>query len=366
MPRIKAAGLTGTLTRRPDSPVWRLDYADPLTGERVRVTTKQRNLDLAKARAQTMLMDVFLGARNPKDSASAGITVGGAVDHYDKTSTLPSKRDNVNKLFRFLRDATGEQDRDRLRDMPLAILDAALVSAYVKRSRLAPTTKRNTLAGARAVFCRNLEWEGVTLPDLRAFRDATRGTGIRVHLDAFVPIPHDVLDVMEARSKAAGGGIRRAFLLARYLGLGPKEIAACHRGWIREQDGQHVLLIVQRPDEGFTLKSGSRRQRCIVLPPNVSKELLEATGYMVPGNTPYMRRNWLARAMSLWLREFMPSRRDTLYALRKQAGSDLLNATGRLATVSRFLGHTNSRTTERHYATSSERVDLAGVWLHNT
>lgn len=357
-------GLTGKLYTIKDSPFWRLLFRHPASRKRQRISLGTSDLPTAKAKAKAILdktADAGLAALKEFARRGSAVTVGEACDHYQKVSTVASRKSNVNALLVVLRHATGEEDREKLRAMSISRLNRKLVADFLRKSELRPQSKKTNLAAARAVFCRAVDWEGFELPDLSQFREASMKTGIRVNLDAFVPLPAATLEEMERRSKMAGGGIRRAFLLARRCGMTPKEIAACRKGWLEKRGEKYELLIVQRPEEDFTLKTGSRRQRQIALPPTLAAELLEAEDYMVPGTTAYMRHNWCMRVMNAWLREFLPERRDLLYCLRKQAGSDLLNATGRISTVSRFLGHTTSSTTERHYATMDHRVELPEI-----
>jgi integrase len=358
---IKHRGLTGTLHKIGASPFYRLHFRHPSSMERQRISLATSDLSMAKAKAKAILEQTAtegLGALKDFTRKTSSESIGAACDHYLQTSKVDSRKDNVNALLVVLRDGLGVTDREKLRALPLTRLNRKLVSDFLRKTQLAPASQKTNLAMGRAVFCRANDWEGFDLPDLAEFRDATAKTGIRANLDAFVPLTADVLATLEEKSKLAGGGIRRAFLLARRCGMTPTEIAACRKGWIEKRGGKHELLLVQRPDEGFTLKTGSRRQRQIVLPDAVAAELLEADDYMVPGGTTYTRHNWCMRIMNNWLREFLPGRKDLLYCLRKQAGSDLLNATGRISTVSRFLGHTTSSTTERHYATMDQRVEL--------
>lgn len=358
---VSAAGLTGKLYLVEGSPRWQLTFYAPHSNRRLRISTGLRDLTMAREKAKAIMAQTgreglqALKAHAQRDTSE---TIGAAADHYLEKSTVASKQDNVNFLYKMVGTALEMDDRDKIRALPLTQLNRKLVAKFLENCTLKPMSKRTMIASARAVFCRIMDWQGFDLPDLTEFREATKRTGIRVNLDAFVPIPADVLATMEEKSKLAGGAIRRAYLLARRCGMTPKEISCCRKGWIEKRGDRHELLIVQRPEENFTLKTGSRRQRQISLPDALASELLTADNYMVPGNTFYMRNNWCMRVMNAWLREFLPDRRDLLYCLRKQAGSDLLNATGRISTVSRFLGHTTSSTTERHYTTMDQRVVL--------
>jgi site-specific recombinase XerC len=68
------------------------------------------------------------------------------------------------------------------------------------------------------------------------------------------------------------------------------------------------------------------------------------------------------RIFNAFVREFIPERAAAAYELRKQAGSDMLNATGKISLVQHMLGHTEPSTTARWYAVYDREVDVASVW----
>jgi integrase len=70
----------------------------------------------------------------------------------------------------------------------------------------------------------------------------------------------------------------------------------------------------------------------------------------------------MERFFNAWVREFIPDRRSAAYELRRQAGSDMLNATGKISLVQHMLGHTSPQTTARFYAVYDREVDVASVW----
>ncbi len=87
-----------------------------------------------------------------------------------------------------------------------------------------------------------------------------------------------------------------------------------------------------------------------------------ADDYMVTGRTADMRMKFMERNFNLWVREFLPDRRSAAYELRRQAGSDMLNATGKISLVQHMLGHSSPQTTARFYAVYDREVDVAAVW----
>lgn len=364
---IKVAGLSGKVYKVNGTPRWQFEMRDPATNARKRISLGTENLEMAMAKAKAILQKTGadgIAALKGYARRTGGKTIGEAIDHYLQVSNVQYKQDNVNCLLRVIRAATKTEDNDKARALPLARLNAKLVADYLRNATVAKTTQKSCLASARAVFCRFTDWQDFEgLPDLSEFRDAATKTGIRTSINSFQPLPKDVLAMMEAASKSIGGAHRRAYILARYLGLGPKEIAGCRRRWIEERGDKHVLCVRQRPDENFTLKTGAVRERDIGIPKNMVAELLTADHYMVPGGTPYMRLAWCLRHFNGWLREFIPDRRSALYELRRQAGSDWLTATGKISLVSKMMGHASPTTTARFYATHERQVDLPeSIW----
>ena len=359
---IKARGLTGKLRTAANSPHYRLHFYHPEKRLRQRISLGTSDLPTAKAKAKAILertADEGIKALREFSRRDTASTVGEACDHYVATSTVPSRRHNVNALYRILAAALQIDSVDKARALPLSRLNRALVAAYLKHATVSSITKKSSLAGARAIFARRNDWEGFDgLPDMGEFRDACTRTGLKTDLAAFQPLPKDVLAKLDEATKQHGSAIRRAWILARYLGLRPREIAGMRKTWIEERAGQHFLCVRQRPDEGFALKTGSRGERDIGMPPAMAAELLACDDYAVPGGTPYMRYNWLMRIFNNFLREFMPDRDQLLYTLRKQAGSDWLVATGKISLVSKLLGHQTAAVTLRHYATYESSVTL--------
>ncbi len=359
---IKHRGLSGRVYRIGAAPNYRLELRHPQTRRRTRVSLGTPDLETAKAKARLILnATADKGIKAMKDFVrrQGGSTVGAACDHYMATSRVPSRRHNVNALLRLIKAALQVEDLAAARALPLSRLNRALVAAYLKHATVRASTQKSVLASARAMFARRNDWEGFDgLPDMSEFRDACTHTGLKTNLDAFRPLPKDTLDRLEAATLQHGGAIRRAWILSRYLGLRPREIAGMRKTWIEERAGQHFLCVRQRPEEGFALKTGSRGERDIGIPAAMAAELLACDDHAIPGGTPYMRYNWLMRVFNNFLREFMPDRGQLLYTLRKQAGSDWLVATGKISLVSKLLGHTNAAVTLRHYATWESSVTL--------
>ena len=168
---------------------------------------------------------------------------------------------------------------------------------------------------------------------------------------------------MDAASQKLDAPYRHAFILCRFLGLTPKEISFARKSWIEERQGKHVLCIRERPAEDFTLKTGDQRERDIGLLPWMATELLAADDYIIPLPTPFLRHNFMLRNFNAWVRQFLPDRKGAAYDLRKQAGSEWLEHTGKISLVQHLLGHSSPVTTGKWYATWERQVDTPEIFV---
>jgi integrase len=360
---IKAAGLTGHVYRTKASPRYQLRFYHPHQRKRIRISLGVEDAMTAKAKAKAILEDTAargLTALRAHAIADNARKIGDAIDHYLKTSKIDSRHENVNCLLRFLRCVL-EDDNDGIRARSLSILTPRLVSKYIATYEGSAYSVRTNLASARAIFAHPLDWEGFELPDsISKFAAATKG--MKAPVSTFIRIAPETLEKMDASSKAIGGATRRAYLLTRYLGMTPKEVAYCRRGWIEDRGDRHVMVLVERPSEELTLKTGHKRGRVMALPTWMVPELMAAEDFMVTGRTAGTRMKFMERNFNLWVREFLPDRRSAAYELRRQAGSDMLNATGKISVVQHMLGHASPQTTARFYAVYDREVDVAAVW----
>jgi integrase len=362
---IKSSSLIGTLYTIGASPNWQLKFYHPSDRKRKRISLGTQHLALAKAKAKVILDDTAskgveaLRGHARRDTSES---IGRAIEHYQRVSKIDSRHENVNCMLRFLRCALGIEDNDVIKAKPLSILTTALISKYQLNYKGSPYSVRTNLASTRSIFAHSLEWEGFELPDnIAAFCAAT--TGMKAPVSTFVRIAPEILDKMDASSKAFGGSVRRAYLLTRYLGMTPAECGAARKSWIEDREDRKVIVIIERPEEGVTLKTGYKRGRVMSLPDWMSAELLAVEGdYLITGKTFEARKRFMERMFNAWVREFIPDRRSAAYELRRQAGSDMLNATGKISVVQHMLGHTSPQTTARFYAVYDREVDVASVW----
>jgi len=358
---IKVSGIAGKVYRTADSPRWQLEFRHPQTTKRIRISTGLRDKTMAIEKAKGMITEAYrdgLTALRAHNQRSVHKTVGEAVDHYLKVAQIATKQTNVNRLLRMLRLVL-EEDDEKVRARPLTVVCKDTAAKYRTLYKGSAYTMRSVLAGSRGVFCNPMDWQGFPLPDcIKEFGEMTKG--LKAPAPTFERIAPAILEAMEEASKQRGGSIRRAFLLTRYLGMTPKECAMCQRAWIEDRGGKHVMVVIER--EGVKLKTGSKRGRALALPDWMAAELLQADDYLVDGKTFGRRKFFMDRIFNAFVREFLPDRRTAAYELRRQAGSDMLNATGKISIVQHMLGHQNPNVTARWYAVYDREVDIAEVW----
>jgi integrase len=94
----------------------------------------------------------------------------------------------------------------------------------------------------------------------------------------------------------------------------------------------------------------------------MAEALLKADDYLIPLPTQNLRYNYILRIFNLWLRTLIPDRKGAAYELRKQAGSDWLEATGQISQVQYLLGHSTPTTTSRWYATWQRAVTVPAAF----
>jgi hypothetical protein len=355
---------------------WWLRFTDPATHKMRRVSLKTTDEKMAKQKGMSFLT-IAAGQGMAKLKEVAGMrndapTIAALVEHYEKVSDCDTAHRNVSALMRVIARAKGWDHGDR-RTMSEAV--KAKVMAVRSTELTAETavafqrtddgtnnyTKGTTLAGAKAVFAHTKDWIGFHLPDLSAFLKTSKQAKQKYDPNSFQHIDKDALDAMEQDSRK-DKLIRRAFICCRYLGMTPKEVSYARRSWIESRPNGQTMCIRERKDQAFTLKTGGARERDITLPAWMAEELTAADDYLLPYETPFLRYNYMLRVFNLWVRRFIPDRKGAAYELRKQAGSNWLEATGQISQVQYLLGHSTPTTTARWYATWQKAVTVPLVF----
>ena len=357
-------GMRGTVFWRRDA--WWLRFT--VAGKLRRLALKTTDAKVAKSKAIDMLT---VAGRDgvAKLAAAAGCkdmtpTIGAMTDHYlAKTLSRTAKR-NVLCLYRVIACGHGwhpdgrvmaAEVRERVRALRTSALTEDVVAAYYRHDSVVQYTRRTTLAGAKAIFAHKIDWVGYALPDMAKFIAASGGVAPEYNANRFISIPKDALAAMEKDSHA-DPMIRKAFIMCRYLGMTPKEVAFSRYTWMPEVGGKCIMQIRERErEEGFTLKTGNTRQRDIELSPWMAAELtakpagVPDSEFLVALPTENLRYQWMLRTFNFWVRRYIPGRKGAAYELRKQAGTDWLLATGRISEVQKLLGHSTPTTTSRWY-----------------
>ena len=306
-------------------------------------------------------------------------TIGQIIENYRAKSKCETAEKNINCLLRVVGRGTGLAPRrphrsgpnrsDRMTDAEkikvMAVrsteLNAALVRRYKEACGTADYSIGSALAGAKAIFAKADEWLDLKLPDLSEFKRASKDAKQKYDPNSFQHIPKEVLSAMEQDSRI-DQTIRRAFICCRYLGMTPKEVSYARKGWIEARAAGQTMCIRERRDQDFTLKTGGARERDITLPAWMAEELMTADDYLIPLRTEFLRYNFMLRVFNTWLRKYIPDRTGAAYELRKQAGSDWLEATGQISQVQKLLGHSSPTTTARWYATWQKAVSVPLVF----
>lgn len=362
---IPKFGIRGTCFWRESR--WWLRFME---GKKIkRVSLKTNDAKIAKAKAISFLtilseqgMAKLKETANMRDSAP---TIGQIIDHYATVTDCSTHKKNTNALMRVIARAKGwttagaramtDVEKAKVMAVRSTELTAQLAVDYQRADKNAIYTKGTTLAGAKAVFARTKDWVGFPLPDISGFLTASKEAKQKYNPNSFQHIPKDTLATMERESRADETR-RRAFICCRYLGMTPKEVSYARKGWVEDRPQGKTMCVRERPDEGFSLKTGGARERDIVIAPWMADALLKADDYLIPLPTPNLRYNYILRVFNLWLRTLIPDRKGAAYELRKQAGSDWLEATGQISQVQHLLGHSTPTTTGRWYATWQRAV----------
>lgn len=145
--------------------------------------------------------------------------------------------------------------------------------------------------------------------------------------------------------------------LARFAGLRQQEISACHRHWIvRDTTGFYVQLQ-DRPEEGFTSKTGEP-YRALIINPEFAEQLWQrGKGPIVTVPDGISNLHWFKFHPQKWLKPFTGAARMPLHRLRGLYADDVAKLTrdavaahlAGIQAASDALGHTNTTTTKKSY-----------------
>lgn len=144
-----------------------------------------------------------------------------------------------------------------------------------------------------------------------------------------------------------------AYWLLLVTGIRPVELRAATRAWIVRDAGEWFLDVMNRPDEGFTLKAGTmgkaKRLPLAELPADALDILLSRTGLLIaPDWTKTQRHALTERFMSKHFAKHLPGVHAPVYELRKWFLSAQYRQHG-LDAAALAAGHSTTKTTATHY-----------------
>ena len=222
------------------------------------------------------------------------------------------------------------------------------------------TTINSMVNQAKAVFsgrARAFRLRGAEIPDLSTGFGAL--PRIAVPPTGFEPIATEVYARMHQASVALQKEDPQLWLvnqMLRRLGLRGGELMAARdtwlwedeQGWRREGRGW-VLVVKDRPDEGFYTKSGAARARYLPLDDDLASILVGRKGLLIGVDTKTAAYDLVMRKHNRWLRQFLPDRQKANHELRKHIGAIIYSSLGKEAAAD-YLGHASADITEKYYS----------------
>ncbi len=338
---------------RAEGRLWREGRVDALRGLGERSTSPSIGA----------LFDAYEGGMPARMQAGARRNMAALAAIVEQTTGKAARPQSVDVLTKRLaldwmqirqaaRDLPGRTDRE-LRAM-LAAGDLQALQTDVPLAGNA--TINSMLTKARAVVGRKARTYylgdlGDRLPPLTGFLQLSR-LPAKVGHQALPEETAAALVALGERWKKSEPEKWLAFAMMAGMGLRPSEALAARGHWLEEIDGQPVLVVKNRPEDGFWLKARAKaRARRYAVPPAMQALVRGREGFLVaPGLSKTGRSNLVYRTMSGEIRKVVGDDvKDTNYLLRKAAGSAEYTEKGKEAAAAR-LGHASSDTTERHYA----------------
>lgn len=284
---------------------------------------------------------------------TAAIRHAKAAGHQSVAETLAAGE----SAWRDARDARAAMDWTQLR----RALDAGDLPPLNVDTRAPGNTTINSMVNqAKAVFsdrARAFRLRGAEIPDLSTGFGAL--PRIAVPPTGFEPIPSDVYARMHEASIALQKEDPQLWLvnqMLRRLGLRGGELMSARdtwlwedvQGWRREGRGW-VLVVKDRPEEGFYTKSGAARARYLPLDDDLAAILVGRTGLLIGVETRGAAYDLVMRRHNRWLRQFLPDRQKANHELRKHIGAIIYSSLGKEAAAD-YLGHASADVTERYYS----------------
>ena len=151
--------------------------------------------------------------------------------------------------------------------------------------------------------------------------------------------------------------MRRTVGLARFAGMRQQEISACGRSWIVEDKTGVYVEMRDRPEEGWTSKTGEIYRSLIVNDSFAAELLALPEGPIIETPSGMSREHWFKHYPQEWLKPFTGTAKKPLHRLRGLYADDVKRITeqavaAHLAGVkaaSEALGHTGTAVTQASY-----------------
>lgn len=308
-----------------------------------------------------------LSALPPKQERTKG-TLEDAAQLYlsaPKRCNMDTAQGNISRLRSVVRDAWGKT-LDQVQVDQLAELWPAYVAAKQGGKQPDYATRRRENHGIVSAM---KQAASVFLPALWPYY---KRQGIFLPSDAVTIIWPAVsaLERPEAQDEAliaAWTKLRKDDVdlwlvvgLARFAGLRQSEILAFRGKWLEWNGPVPYVRIQDREEDGFFNKTGAKYSALLLNP-----DLAQYLAAMEPDQALLSRPDaarWIQRDPQEWLKkgEFCPDAKAPLHRLRGLYADDvrertekaLLAQEGAILEASRNLGHTNPKTTKKHYTSS--------------
>ncbi len=215
---------------------------------------------------------------------------------------------------------------------------------------------------AKSCFAEREDFRALKLPP--KLDEFMRYSPVRPKLPLNLQPPLDVATATAYAGRALIGDRGAIFSLCYDLGMRCGEIVGARWGWMENNgDGMFFMVIRDRPEEGYTVKSSAcrvTRERRIPIPAKVFATL-GAPGpagqhILMPEASDAARRSAVTRDFCAWLRgvnTWWLQKRKGAHALRGLRGAYWINKYGHVWTM-QWLGHVDFQVTLDHYARALE------------
>ena len=353
-------------------------------GKDIPRTTGTPIADIARKQAKTLLKAMFSETWEEqldtlRHRAKAQSTVGELVDLYEATATAwlgiskSTVSRNASQLLRMIEAAKPGVDARGLRLEEVTTDLARLYIASQKKTR-ADASIRSSINQARSLFSpklKHLYSKTLRLP--KTFGFSLRELNLKTSTNEFVPIPEPIVQAMEKEAREIlrleEPSAWRGYLGMSRLGMRNNEVVAVRSHWFEVHNGTRLLVLKDRPEEGFKLKNSLPGAIGVSeeLWTQLTEGLAEGWDYLINEKTATDRHDAIYRTLTAFVRKHLPDRQKAAYELRKWSGSIVATRSG-IYSAQQFLRHKSVKITETYYATYLKTIhavssaDLSSIY----